>query len=172
MSPKGGFLSDTFEKLAELGTSTVKKSASAVKQTFDPTKIVEKVTGAQSSQDKGIEQLEKGQSKKQKSTPLDFKKLQNKYQDQDSQKAEVLRQRLFQLVKRGDEELLERKKQEELQKKQQEVYQQQEKKRKEEEKKRLESSAIPEGKVRRSIFSPKKVAKRQQAEVKPASGKQ
>lgn len=169
---KPGFFSDTFEKLAELGVSTVKKSASAVKQTFDPTKIVEKATGSPSSQDKGIEQLEKGQSKKQNHTPLDFKKLQNKYQDQDSQKAEILRQRLFQLVKRGDEEILERKKQEELQKKQQEVYQQQEKKRKEEEKKRFQDSVIPQGKIRRSIFSHKKVAQRQQAEVKPSTGKQ
>lgn len=169
---KTGFIGDTFEKLAELGSSTVKKSGQAVKQTFDPTKILEKATGNQSAQDKGMEKLEKGQSQKQNHSPLDFKKLQNKYQDQDSQKAAILRQRLFQLVKRGDEEILERKKQEEQQKKQQELYQQQEKKRKEEEKKRIEAAPIPVGKIRRSIFSPKKVAKRQQAEVKPASGKQ
>jgi len=170
---KGSFTSDTFEKLAELGTSTVKKSASAVKQTFDPTKIFEKVVGIEQPKDKGIEKLEKGQSKKQNHTPLDLKKLQSKYEDQDKVKQQVLRQHLFQLVKRSGEDVVERKKQEELEKKRKLTYEEEEKKQKAEEKKKLEQmQTIPMGKIRRSIFSPKKVAKREQAEVKPATGKQ
>jgi hypothetical protein len=170
---KGGFASDTFEKLAELGTSTVKKSASAVKQTFDPIKIVEKVMGIEQPKDKGVEKLEKGQSKKQNHTPLDLKKLQSKYEDQDKVKEQILRQHLFQLVRRSGEDVVERKKQEEMEKKRKVAYEVEDKKRKEEEKKRLEQmQTIPMGKVRRSIFSPKKVAKREQAEVKPATGKQ
>lgn len=169
--PKGSFLDDTFEKLAELGVSTVKKSGAAVKQTFDPLKLAEKTVGS-TQQDKGMEKLEKGQSQKQKHTPLDFDKLQKKYQDQDTIKMDTLRNRLFQLVKSGDEKILQEKKQEEAQKKQKELYELQEKKRKEEERKRIEQQAIPQGKTRRSIFSAKKVAKREQAEVKPAAGKQ
>lgn len=170
---KGSFPSDTFEKLTELGTSTVKKSASVVKKTFDPAKIVEETIGNQQPTDKGIEKLEKGQTKKQTHTPLDFKKLEGKYEDQDKVKEKVLRQHLFQLVKKSGEEVVERKKQNELQKKRQLSYEEEEKKKKEQEKKKLEESqSIPMGKIRRSIFSPKKVAKREQAEVKPASGKQ
>lgn len=170
--PKGSFLEDTFEKLAELGVSTVKKSGVAVKQTFDPLRLAEKTVGSNTPQDKGMEKLEKGQSQKQKHTPLDFDKLQKKYQDQDAIKMDTLRNRLFQLVKGADEKILQEKKLEEQRKKQKEVYELQEKRRKEEERKRIEQQAIPQGKIRRSIFSAKKVAKREQAEVKPAAGKQ
>ncbi len=104
--PKGNFFDDTFEKLAELGVSTVKKSGTAVKQTFDPLKLAEKAAGANTLQDKGMEKLEKGQSQKQKHTPLDFDKLQKQYQNQDQLKADALHYRLFQLVKGGDERML------------------------------------------------------------------
>lgn len=171
---KLGFWDDIFEKLAELGQSTAQKTGQAMKQTFSPIKIIESALGTkQSFSDRGIEQLEKGKGKKQTHTPLDFQKLTNKYEEQDAKKAQTLRQRLFQLVKSGEEKTLMAKKQEEQEKKRQEFYQLQEKKRKEEEKRRQEQTAqIPMGKIRRSIFSPKKVAKRKQAEVKPASGKQ
>jgi hypothetical protein len=170
---KPGFWEDTFEKLTELGVSTAKKTTQSLKQTLDPLQMLDQVTGRQGG-DKGIEQLEKGKGKKPNHTPLDFKKLQDKYENQDKQKTEVLRQRLFQMVKGADEKLLMEQRQKEMQKKQTETYEEMEKKRKEEEKKKqldLQAGA-PQGKIRRSIFSPKKVAKREQAEFKPAAGKQ
>lgn len=169
---KGNFVSDTFEKLAELGVSTAKKTVKSVKQTFDPTKILEK--DDDSSENSMKSQMEKMKAEKEKrSTPLDFDKLQKNYQDKDTQKADALRNRLFQLVKRGEEEILEKKHQEKQQKTQKELYEEQEKKRRALQQKQIEQSqSIPHGKERRSIFSKKKVAKREQTEVKPASGKQ
>ena len=83
-----------------------------------------------------------------------------------------MQQKLFQLVKRGEEEVLQQKKQEEQEKEQKEVYEVEEKKKKLAEKQKQEQmDDIPKGKIRRSIFSPKKVAQRQHAEVKPATGK-
>mgnify|MGYP001581119991 FL=1 len=62
---------------------------------------------------------------------------------------------------------------EEADKKRREEYLAQEKKRKEQEKKQREMQGnIPKGKVRRSIFSTKKITDRQHAEFKPATGKQ
>lgn len=170
MSPKPGFWEDTFEKLAELGTTTVKKTGQAVKQTVSPTKMIEKVLDTEP--DRGMEQLEKSQAKKKTHTPLDFEKLQKQYKNQDGQKTALLRQRLFQLVKSGEEKILMEKKQEELEKKRKEAYEEEERKRKEEEKKKREAASIPMGKIRRSIFTPLKIAKRQTAEVRPATGKQ
>jgi hypothetical protein len=169
---KFGFWEDTFEKLTELGVSTAKKSVKSVKQIVDPLKMIDQVTG-RSSSDKGIEQLEKGKSQKQNHTPLDFQKLQKKFQDQDKAETDALRQRLFQMVKSSEEKILMEKKQEEMQKKREEEYTEIEKKKKEEERKKQGAQQIiPQGKIRRSIFSPKKVAKREQAEVKPSAGKQ
>ncbi len=170
--PKGGFWDDTFEKLAELGKSTAGKTVKSMGSIVSPTKMFESVTGKQSG-DRGIEQLEKGKSKKQNHTPLDFKKLQDSYQNQDKAKTDALRNRLFQMVKNEEEKLLMQHKQEEKQKKQRELYEKEQKKRQEEARlKASQSAELPHGKERRSVFSKKKVAKREQAEVKPSSGKQ
>jgi len=170
--PKGSFWSDTFEQLAELGKSTAKQSVQAVKQTFDPLKMMEKTVNPNAKNDKGIEQLEKGKGEKQSHTPLDFNKLENQYQNQDKMKADALRNRLFQLVKSEDKKILQEKKQEELQKKRQEEYEKQEKKRRQQQQAMQQPADIPHGKERKSIFSHKKVAQREKTEVKPASGKQ
>ena len=170
---KGTFLDDTFEQVAEFGKSTAKQSGQALKQTFGPKALWEAAIGKQTSTDKGIEQLEKGKGKKPNHTPLDFQKLQEKYEDQDKIKTEALRQRLFQLVRSADEKSLAAKKQKEQGKKQKEFYEEEDKKKKLAKKKKKESfEVIPHGKERWSIFSPKKVAKREQVEVRPAAGKQ
>lgn len=172
--PKGSFWNDTFEKLAELGTSAVKKTGQSVKQTFDPGKMVEQVTGNESSPNNpnnSKEQL----TKKKGHTKLDLDKLQKSYQDQDKQKTDALRNKLFQLVKSGEEKVMQEKEQKEKDKQQQILNQEQEKKRKreEEEKRRMESEAAPQGKERRSIFSRKKRAKPiPTVETKANSGKQ
>ncbi len=169
--PKGSFLSDTFEQLTEFGQSTAKKSVQSVKQTFDPLKLAEKAMGK--NEDRGIEQLEKGKSKKTNHTPLDFEKLQNQYGLQDKAKAETLRHRLFQLVKQGEEKVLEDKKRKKLEKERAISYEELEKKRRAEEQKKLEEALpMPRGKIRRSIFSPKKIVQRQHTELRPATGKQ
>jgi hypothetical protein len=161
-----------WDDLWELGESTVKTTTQELRQTFSPLKILEGIVGG-GNESPLIEKNDKNELKReQNSTPLDIEKLRKKYQEQDKQKEEVLRQRLFQLVKRGEEEVFQTQKQQEAEKQRMEAYQEQ-KKRKEEERKRQEALVeAPKGKIRRSIFSPKKVVQRQQAEVKPAAGKQ
>jgi len=172
--PKTGFWDneEILGELLELGKSTVKNTGQQLKQTFSPLKILEGIVGG-GNESLLIEKNDKNELKREhNSTPLDIEKLRNKYQEQDKQKEEALRQRLFQLVKRGEEEVLQTQKQQEAEKQRMEAYQEQ-KKRKEEERKRQEALVeAPKGKIRRSIFSPKKVVQRQQAEVKPATGKQ
>lgn len=179
---------DTIERLAEQGKTQAKKAAqtvvSQVKQTFSPTKMWEQILGTSSKTSEtsnvtsavgesaagGGKTAEVGKGLNH--TPLNFEKLGGKYKDIEAQKTEALRQRLFQLVKSGDEKVLQEKKQAIQEKKRQETYEAQEKKKQEEKKKQTQESEIPKGKVRRSIFSHKKVAERQHSEVKPATGKQ
>lgn len=173
--PKGKLLEDTLEQLVELGQSTAKKSAQQVAQTINPLNLANKLAGGETSEVKSEQnQARTSEVKKaEKHTPLDFNKLQEKFKDKEKMKIEGLRNRLFQIVKREDEKSLERKKMEEADKKRREEYLAQEKKRKEQEKKQQEQQGnIPRGKIRRSIFSPKKVAERQHTELKPATGKQ
>ncbi len=168
-------LEDTFEALAEQGVSHAKKAAkSAVQQissSVSASKMWEQLLGSSSSTNESNKTSESLQTNKDH-TPLNFEKLAKSYQDNDKQKTEQLKYRLHQLVKRGEEEVLQSKKQEEIEKKRQEAYEVENKKRKEEERKRQDSGSLPQGKVRKSIFSKKKVAQREQTEVKPSSGKQ
>ena len=169
---KGTILGDTFEQLAELGASTAKQTVKSVVQIVNP---FDKTSGEKTSEVNSEQnQTRTSEVKRGKDhTPLDFKKLQNKFQDKDKLQAEALKNRLFQIVKREDEKSLEREKMEEAEKKRQEEYLAQEKKRKEQKKKQQEQQGnIPKGKIRRSIFSAKKTADRQHAELKPATGKQ
>jgi len=172
---KARILEDTFEQLAELGQSTAKKSAQQVTQTFNPLKIVPTILGQenahesnQTNKSQSLESAKKGKDH----TPLDFDKLQKKFQDKEKIKTEALRNRLFQMVKQGDEKLLMEYRQKEIEKKRRAEWEKQEKKRQEEEKKRKSTGLIPKGKVRRSIFSVKKIADRSHAEIRPATGKQ
>ncbi|OGK13925.1 hypothetical protein A3C98_01440 [Candidatus Roizmanbacteria bacterium RIFCSPHIGHO2_02_FULL_37_15] len=170
-------LEDSFEKLVEQGSTQAKKAAkTVVKQvssTISSTKMWEQILGVDSNGDKTGAVKEKKGETASNHTPLNLEKLGKSYQDLESQKTEILKQRLFQLVKRGEEQVLQDKKKEEQEKKQKEFFESQEKERIEEQKKKQEQVAeIPKGKVRRSIFSPKKVAQRQHAELKPSTGKQ
>jgi len=169
---KGNLLDDTFEQLVELGKSTAKKTVKSVAQTFNPLSILttnRKEGSTTNERNNKISELKKEKNH----SPLDFANLQKKYQEKDKLTAEALKNRLFQMVKQADERLLQEKHQKELEKKRQEEWEKEQKKRKEEEEKqKQQSSFIPMGKLRRSLFSPKKVAQRQQAEVKPSVGKQ
>jgi len=172
---KGNILSDSFEQLVELGQSTAKGGAKSIAQTFSPLKLLDHLTGKSNVDASAVnEHSEKTvETKGEKSTPLKFDKLQEQYKNQDKLKIESLRNRLFQLVKREDEKSLERKKTKEAEKKRKEEYEKQEKKKKLAQQHQTQQIIEePHGKIRRSIFSPKKVVQRTQAEVRPATGKQ
>lgn len=162
---KGKLFEDTFEQLAELGKSTAKKTVKSVAQTLNPFSSLENGSSNPS------QSLEK-QGKKNNHTPLDFDKLNANYKKQEAGETAALRKHLFNLVKQGDERMIMEKRQIELNKKREENFSQQEKNKEEQKKKQQQSSDIPQGKTRRSVFSPKKVAKQQHAETKPATGKQ
>lgn len=170
--PKGNLLEDTFEQLVELGQSTTKKTVKSVAQIFNPLSVFDKQTDERANsldqQNRRTESVRKNNH-----TPLDFEKLQKKFKAQENTKTEALRNRLFQMVKQGDEKIVMENRQKELERKRREEYEKEEKKRREKEKEQQQQSEnIPLGKIRRSIFSPKKVAERSRAEIKPAVGKQ
>jgi hypothetical protein len=169
---KGNFFDDALEKLAELGSSTSKKTVNVVNQTFSPLKISEKILGLDSNPSPA-NQEKIAQKQSDKHTPLNFEKLKESYAKQDARKQEELKNRLFQLIKQGDARILqeneERRKQEKIM---------EERKREEEERRRRQlqqqtdrQEIIPRGKIRRSIFSPKKVAQKQHTEIRPSIGK-
>jgi len=169
-----GFIADTFEKALEAGQSMAKGGVKQIKQTFDPLKMVEGAMGKNSSMDLQS-QMKEAQGKKQDSTPLNFDKLQKSYDGQDKAKADAFRNRLFQMVKSGDEKVLMEKKQKEEEKKRSIVWEDQEKRRKEAEKQRQEQAGgAPAGKERKSILGGKKKKAQNPApaEIKPSTGKQ
>ncbi|MDO8609794.1 MAG: hypothetical protein Q7R95_04545 [bacterium] len=171
---KPGFWDDTFEKLAELGMSTAKKTVKAGVSIVSPTALIDSALGTKSSsQDKSIEQLEKTKGKKSNNTPLDFQNLQKSYQNKDMQETNAVRQRLFQLVKRDEEKGSMDKKQEEQEKKRKEAYEEQEKQRQIQQKRNQNSvTNSPQGKAQRGKITRKKSSQNEQAEFKPSTGKQ
>lgn len=168
--PKGSFTSDTFEQLAELGVSTTKKSIRSVAQTFSPIKIVEQLVGATGPTETETKKPEK--SGKPAHTPLNFDRLKNTYSKQDTAKVTVLRNRLFQLAKSNEQAAIEKEGREREQTQFKTLGEESERKKHVKEKSKMQSSLIPMGKQRRNIFSPRKMAARQQVETRPSSGKQ
>jgi len=172
---KFGFFQDSFEKAFEEGKSMVKNTGKSLKKTLSPKDLLDQLSGKDSqSSEKGMEQVEQGKSTKKppQSTPLNFKDLEKKWQRQDRQKINSLRNRLFQRVHEEEKKArysLDKKEQERLQKQQEE----EEKEKQEEARRRQEEAQIeePQGKRRRSIFSPKKAAKKKTVELKPSIGK-
>ena len=116
-------------------------------------------------------------SKGPNNTPLDFEKLQKKYADQDKQKIDAMKQRLFQLVKKDEEKVLTKDKQEKAEKERAIAQEEMEKKRKEDERQRAsQSSNAPAGKSGRGTAlmgkKKRKPTEPQPAETKPGGGKQ
>lgn len=176
---KGGFWDDTFEKALEAGQSMAKSGGKQLKQTFSPAQMLKNAFSGEGGRTSAVEERSGKSAEVKKmagSTPIDFAKLQEKYQNQDKSKTDALRNRLFQMVKSGDEKIMMEKKQKEEEKKRQEAYQEHEKKRKEAEKQRqAQMSGEPRGKEHQSILAPKKKKKAPlpaTAEVKPSKGKQ
>ena len=140
MPSKGTFVSNVFENLEDLGKSTVKNVAKNLKDTFNPLELMGKAVGFEEK------------FKNKNSTPLDLKKLQEKYQDKDKVKLDAYRNKLFQLVKSGEEKLLDKEKQEKNKKLQQEAYQKDEEKKKKQQHIQNQSQETPHGKERKNIF--------------------
>ena len=108
--PKGKILQDSFEQIVELGQSTAKKGAKQAAQTFSPLNILENLTSSSASKPNEID------NKKSDHTPIDIGSLKENYDVQDKQKENALRNKLFQLVKSGDDQEMQKKKSEERQK--------------------------------------------------------
>lgn len=164
--PKVKIIRDTFEQIAELGGSTIKKGAEQAAKTFSPLSIFENLLSTDSGTPKNDTD-----KKPEGHTPIDIQGLTKNYEAQDKQKENALRNRLFQLVKSGDEQEMQKKKSEDRQKTVQEQKEEQEKIEKEKRIKESQTGDVPQGKKRRSIFSPRVKAQREHAEFKPASGK-
>lgn len=167
----GSFWDDTFEQLEQLGKSTVKQTASSLKQTFSPASLIDHVTGHSSEQNNtGLraEQQKKGKN----NTPLDLARLQETYANQDKQKTDALRNRLFQMVKGDEEKMLQMKKQEEQQKKQQLIYEEEDKARKKQQQNQQGAPGEATGKQKGRLGQARKKAHvPDPAEMKPNSGK-
>ncbi len=172
-------LEDSFEQAVEAGQSMVKSSAKQVKQTFSPWDMIANSFNESKDSQAHLEAKAKEQMGKNKnSTPLQFGELQKKYANQDEQKIQMMKQRLFQMVKNNDEKTLLKSQQEKAEKEKNEAYEVIEKKRKEEEQKKQQTnSEAPEGKSGRGTALMGKKKKRkptepQPAETKPGGGKQ
>ncbi len=167
---QGTMQADIAETLLELGKSTTTQSAQAVNKTFNPLKIVEQVA----TKKEGIDQVtgEKiTEPNVPNSTKLDVKKLQEKYKGQDDIELTGMRNRLFKLVKEGEEKAIAQRKQEEEMRKKQELTEEEDKKKKQQQADQ-QPQDIPRGKERRTIFSAhKKKAMEQHVETKPSVSK-
>jgi hypothetical protein len=169
-----GFTQDTFEQLLELGQSTAKQTVKSVTSTFNPlAPVLEKGTSSQDTQGQAKEQMEK-MKKEGNSTPLDFDNLQKKYENQDKAKHDALKNRLFQLVKSGEEQVMMENKKQVEEKKREEVYLEQEKKKKQHEA-QAQQTDEPQGKERKSVLGKRSkkanIAMEKQAEFKAGGTK-
>lgn len=178
--PKGTLIQDTFEQLAELGQSTARKTVKQLGRTLNPLSFLTdsspdtaKSLENKQQQNQNIKKEGSEIKKNQNSTPIDLDKLGKKFQDQEKLKEQALRQRLFQMIRQSDEKLFNEYKKKEIEKRKMEEWEKQQKeKKKKEEQARQQESLIPRGRIRRSIFSPKKIAQRQHLETKASFGKQ
>jgi hypothetical protein len=92
---KGNPWDDAFEQLAELGRSTVKHTVKSVGETFDPAKWSRTPWQERQIQKNMQKEMKELQEKKPNATPLDFAKLQQKYDAQDKTKTDALRTACF-----------------------------------------------------------------------------
>ncbi len=172
--PKGKFLSDTFEQLGELAKSTVKESVKSVVGSFSPLNLLEFATRPSGSLSHLVEEKIKKPETSNLSTPLDFNSLSETYKKQDEKKEEEIKRRLHQQFHqrwKSEEASLYREKRRQQEEKQKEAQIQIQKQKEKETRSYEQNLPEPQGKKRRSIFTPKKIAQQNRAEVRPASGK-
>lgn len=170
-------IQNVFEQVREVGADMAKSSAKQVKETFSPWGMIKNsfVETDKSNQNQDAKLIEL-QGKSGNSTKLDFDTLNKSYTNQDQQKIQAMKQRLFQIVKRDEEKTVQKSEQLKAEKGRQEVYEVSEKKRRIEEKRQNSASNAPEGKSGRGTAligkKKRKATEPQPAETKPGSSKQ
>ncbi len=177
-------IKDSFEQILETGKDMAKSSAKQVKETFSPWDMIRNsftetpLRPSESEGSEGQAKVKEMQKKGDKHTPLDFDKLQKSYANQDQKKIDVMKQRLFQIVKKDEEKTLQRSQQTKAEKERVITQEEAEKRRIEYERKQKNAkSGVPEGKSERGTALMGKKKKRQAsepqpAETKPGGGKQ
>jgi hypothetical protein len=164
------------EQLLELGKSTAKATVKGIAQSFNPLQPLFEKKDASNPLDGKNAGMEKIMKEKEKNshTPLDFNKLENKYKDQDKAKLEIMRNKLFQMVKSGEEKAIMERKKEEEQRKRKELEAEELKKRQlQQDQAQQNQIAAPQGKVRQTIGAAhKKKSMEQHQEVKANASKQ
>lgn len=170
MPHKGSFWSNTFESLEKFGKDTARETARGLTDTVSPFK--KERAGKPQEQEKESHEMEK---KNKNFTPLDLEKLHGSYKSEDERKAQALRQRLFQLVKKGEREIMEQGERQKEEVGLREEQEEEEKRKKEKERiKQEQESEIPKGKDQRgSAFATKKKKRPVKTiETKVGKGKQ
>jgi len=171
MASKGTLKSNILESIETLGRDTAKGSLDALKKTFNPLELIGKAAGLET---KTSDPKEKTKNRKNH-TELDFEQLQKQYDNNDKSKLDAYRQKLFQLVKSGEEKAITEDKQEKQQQAKQETINQ--KQQEEQKKKRInaQSQTGPIGKLRKNILGGGKrkanVQLEQSVEYKQNAGK-
>jgi len=158
MAHKVGFWSNTFETLEKFGKDTAKETARGVADTVNPFKKEKTINPEE--QEKESHKMEK-KKRREDFTPLDIEKLHGSYKSEDEIKAQALRQRLFQLVKKQERDIIEEDEKQKEEKKLREEQEEEERRKKEKERlKQEQESEIPKGKDQRgSAFAAKKKKK-------------
>lgn len=170
-------IKNAFEQVLESGKTMATSSAKQVKETFNPWDMIRNsFTEGDRSNQNPESKMKELQGKGGNHTPLNFESLEKSYAKQDNQKIQMMKQRLFQIVKRDEERTHQKTEQTKADKEKQVAYEENEKKRRAEEQRRMNAqSAAPEGKSGRgSALSRKKrkATEPQPAETKPGSSKQ
>lgn len=174
MPQKGSIISNVFEQFEDLGKSTVKSTAKAVNQSFNPVKLIEEIINPTGSKTDpaAVEKLKQG-GKNQSATPLDLKKLDENYKKNSLSDLEAVR-RQFGFVKSEEKRAINALEQEENVRKQRLMQEEQQKaQNKKNAQIQGQTESLPQGKRPRGMAAAhKKKAQEKHAETKPSVGKQ
>jgi len=165
-------VTNAFEQVIEASKDMAKSSAKQIKETFNPWDMIRN-SFTETNPQKDIENKMKSNEspgKGDKHTPLNFDNLNKSYADQDKQKIDAMKQRLFQLVKSDSEKTDQKTKQEKMQKERNEQQEEVDKKREEERRRQQSGMIAPQGKLKGG--KRKRPAEPQPVESKPGSSKQ
>jgi len=164
---KGNFFSDMADQALEFGVQSVKSTTQVPKALNPIPKVFESAKTAGQGVDPGIEKNQSS-SQKPKSTPLDLKKLDERYKNQDNVSVEAMKHRLFKIVKEGEQKAIMDLKREDEERKKKEAMEEEEKKRRRQQEEQQQAQAdMPQGKVRKTLgMTSKKVVQDSKQEFK------
>ncbi|MEI6532654.1 MAG: hypothetical protein WCO06_02325 [Candidatus Roizmanbacteria bacterium] len=156
---KRTIVNNTIEQLKDLAVDTAKGSVGAIKDVSSPSSFFESLLGFDKPKDNSDQQkdlMEQLKNKGEKHTPLDFDKLNGKYQNNDKMKLESLRRHLFSLVKREDEKVQVNKQHAVAEQQRQQEYNNQQMMAQKQREQNQQGGGTPQGKIRRSVLGGKK----------------